>query len=56
MDDKQKEICTIRVMFPVESDQEAIGVKKKIAELLVQMPESQIQFALMSSPTRPPLG
>lgn len=56
MDNPKKEICTIRVIFPVDSDDEAIAIKKKISELLVSMTESQIQFSIMSSPTRPPLG
>ncbi len=56
MDEKQKEICTIRVMFPVSSDEEAIDIKKKVAELLSHLPESQITFSLANMPTRPPMG
>lgn len=43
------ELCTIRIMFPVESDEQAIAYKKKIAEVLSEMPEAQIQFSLMTA-------
>jgi len=41
-------------MFPVESDEQAIEYKKKIAAILAEIPEAQIQFSLMSN--RPPIG
>lgn len=50
MEQPNKEICTIRIMFPVESDEQAIEYKKKIGEVLGSIPESQIQFSLMSAP------
>jgi len=49
-----QELCTIRIMFPVESDEQAIEYKKKIAAILAEIPEAQIQFSLMSN--RPPIG
>ncbi|MBA7474038.1 hypothetical protein ES707_09385 [subsurface metagenome] len=56
MDNDKKEICTIRIMFPVESDEKAIEYKKKIAELLSEISDVQIQFAIMNTPTRLPMG
>ncbi len=50
----QVEICTIRLMFPVDSDEQAIEIKKKITALLVDIPDSQIAFAIHSSPPSPP--
>ena len=44
------EICSIRIMFPVESDEQAIEYKKKIGALLAEVPEAQIQFSIMSAP------
>lgn len=48
---KPVEMCTIRVAFPVESDEQAIEYKKKIADVLAPIPDAQIQFGLMSLPT-----
>ncbi len=49
-----KQICTVNIMFPVESDDQAIAVKKKIAELLSDMPLVRIDFNLVSVPRKPP--
>lgn len=51
MAEPKKEICTIRIMFPVESDEQAIEYKKKIAALLAEIPDAQLQFSLMNMPT-----
>jgi len=47
----EPEICTIRIVFPVESDEQAIEFKKKIKALLADIPDSAIQFAIMSRPS-----
>lgn len=47
------DICSIRIMFPVESDEQAINYKKKITALLAEIPEAQIQFSLSSIPPPP---
>lgn len=52
----QKQLCQIRIMFAVDSDDEAIAVKKKISESLADKPDINIQFTLGSMPTRPPMG
>jgi len=44
------EICSIRIMFPVKSDEQAIEYKKKIAAVLSEIPDAQIQFSLMTKP------
>lgn len=44
------ELCTIRIMFPVTSDEQAIEYKRKIAEILAEVPDVQIQFSLMTNP------
>lgn len=48
MDQDKQEICSIRIMFPVTSDEQAIEYKKKIAALLAEIPDAQIQFSLSS--------
>ncbi|GAI70890.1 unnamed protein product [marine sediment metagenome] len=53
MEQDKKELCTIRIMFPVESDEKAIEYKRKIAEVLSEIPDAQIQFSLMSPPSTP---
>lgn len=52
MDKSNSEICTIRIMFPVDSDEQAIEAKKKISEAMADIPETQVQFAIMSNPAR----
>lgn len=47
MDTPKKEFCTIRIMFPVESDEQAIEYKKKISELLKDVPDVQVHFSIM---------
>ncbi len=43
-DDRQ--VCSLSVMFPITTDEEAIAIKAKIAEVLVGIPESRIEFRL----------
>lgn len=45
---QNQEVCTIRIMFPVTSDEQAIEYKKKITALLIEIPEAQLQFSLMT--------
>jgi len=46
----KNEVCSIRIMFPVSSDEQAFDYKKKITALLAEIPDAQIQFSIMSSP------
>lgn len=46
----EKELCQIRIMFPVESDEEAIACKKKIKEALADKSDAQVQFSITTSP------
>lgn len=48
-----KEICTIRIGFPVETDEKAIEYKKKIAEVLSPIANVRIEFTLMPIPSLP---
>ena len=48
------DVCSMRIMFPVESDDKAIEVKKKIASILEDIPDSNMQFSLVQAPTSPP--
>jgi len=53
---KVKEICTIRIGFPVTSDAQAIEYKKKIADILSDIAQVRIEFSIMTAPTLPMLG
>ena len=44
------EICSIRIVFPVTSDEQAIGYKKKISDILADIPEAHIDFSLRTLP------
>jgi len=45
-----QQVCSIRIMFPVTSDEQAIEYKRKISVILTDIPESNIQFSLMNAP------
>lgn len=49
-DTSKKEICTIRIMFPVNSDEEAIECKKKISEVLKDKSDALVEFRLSTAP------
>ncbi len=53
MDSTKKEVCTIQIMFPVDSDDQALDYKKKIAEILKDNDAAQIRFALSTMPVKP---
>jgi len=52
MQTKPPELCTIRIMFPVVSDEHAINAKKKVTAALSDIENVQIHFSLMSTPQK----
>ncbi len=48
----KEQLCSIRIMFPVKSDEQAFDYKKKISGVLSEIPDAQIQFSLMTG--KPP--
>ena len=55
MDKDKTEICTIIIVFPVESDEKALAYKKKIAEVLADSKDAQIHFSLMTGQPQMPV-
>lgn len=53
MEKSNVEVCSIRIMFPVESDEKAIEYKRKIEEVLADTPDTQIQFNISTMPQMP---
>lgn len=53
MSDEKKEICSIRIMFPVDTDEQAIKYKRQIVAILSEIPDAQIQFSLTDIPPMP---
>lgn len=51
-----KQVCSIRIMFPVETDEQAIEYKKKIGDVLADIPNARIEFALASRAPLTPNG
>lgn len=49
---EMQEICTIQIAFPVDTDEQAISYKKKIYEILSDIPNARIEFALTPMPKR----
>ncbi|KKM84270.1 hypothetical protein LCGC14_1300860 [marine sediment metagenome] len=52
----QKEICRMTLTFPVNSDEHAINIKKKISRVLSELQDAQINFSLMNLPNNAPNG
>jgi len=50
---ESKQVCIIKIVFPVDSDDAAIAYKKKIGEAMADNPEAQVSFNLISG--RPPM-
>lgn len=56
-----KQVCQIRILFPVDSDDDAIEYKKKISEIVSSIQDARIQFSLNTMPPdnmagRPAIG
>ena len=49
---EMQEICTIQIAFPVDTDEQAISYKKKISDVLADIPQARIEFALTPMPKR----
>ncbi|KKM71583.1 hypothetical protein LCGC14_1429140 [marine sediment metagenome] len=56
MEQSKSEVCSIRILFPVESDEQAIEYKKKIDTILSEVKDVQINFGLTTMPSKPPMG
>lgn len=51
-----KQVCSIRIMFPVDTDEQAIEYKKKINNILADIPQARIEFSLNTIPLRAELN
>lgn len=51
-----KEICSIRIAFPVMTDEQAIEYKKKVSAVLSDIPDANIQFSIITNSRRMPFG
>lgn len=49
-----EQLCVISIMFPVSSDDQAIDYKKKLAEVLLPIPDVRIEFRLTNANVKPP--
>lgn len=56
MDKPKEQLCTIRIIFPVDNDEAGIAVKRSITKILAEMSEAQIQFGLTNMPVIDPKG
>lgn len=43
---KRPSLCHIDIMFPVESDEQALKVKRDISEVLKDLEQKRIKFAM----------
>jgi len=50
MDKDKQQVCSIRIIFPVETDDQALDLKKKIMACLDDKPEAIVQFSINSGP------
>lgn len=47
-----EQICSIRIGFPVTTDEHAIRCKQRIVKFLADIPQVRIEFSLSSMPPR----
>lgn len=47
---EMQQICSIRISFPVETDEQAIEYKKKIGEVLAPIKTARVEFTLSDVP------
>jgi len=52
-DNLKSDLCSIKIAFPVDNDDDAIRYKKEIAAVLAGIPDVRIQFSLMNIPAPP---
>lgn len=50
----EPQICKITIMFPVDTDEQAIEQKKKITAVISDIPAVNVQFSLMNIPANGP--
>lgn len=43
-----KEFCIIKLMFPIESDEQAFECKKKVKDMLSNISNSRIDFRIIA--------
>ncbi len=53
MQQSKQEVCIIRIMFPVESDEQAIDYKKKIGNIVNDVSDARMEFSITSMPSPP---
>jgi len=51
-----KQVCMIRISFPVDTDEQAIAYKRKINDVLADITTARVEFSLMSRPPVLPNG
>jgi len=52
----KQDLCTISIMFPIESDEQAIAYKQKITAVMAGVDAARIQFGIMVAPRKSPDG
>ena len=45
---ENKEVCSITIAFPVESDEATMEVRNKVKEALKDYPDARIDFRIMN--------
>lgn len=50
----RKQICRITLMFTVDTDDEAMEIKKAVSGLVKDKPEIQVNFSLTNAPPNMP--
>jgi len=46
MDQPKKEVCSITIMFPVTSDEQALDIKTKVSELVKDVEGVRFDFRI----------
>jgi len=51
-----EQVCSMRIVFPITTDEKAIEIKKLIDNALLNIPNAQMHFSIMPKPPVNPYG
>lgn len=51
-DPTTRQVCTVTIVFPVESDEQAVKVKQNLGTVTAELTDVRTDFRIMSVPVR----
>lgn len=53
---QNQQLCVVTIMFPVDSDDQAIDYKKKLSAVVAPISDARIEFRLTNASSPRPVG